>query len=52
MKFDISKSVFRTFKLESEELLKKMFELDFKYTKIKKIFKNNVHECEAIQSLL
>lgn len=52
IKFDVSKSIFKTFKLENEELLKKTFELDFKYTKIRKIFKNHVGEFEAIKALL
>lgn len=52
MRFDISKSIFKTFKLETEDLLKKTFELDFKYTKIQKIFKNHVHECEAVKNML
>lgn len=52
MKFDVSKSIFRTFKLESDDLLKKMFDLDFKYTKIQKIFKNHVHELEAVKTTL
>jgi hypothetical protein len=52
MKFDISKSIFKTFKLENEDLVKKIFEMDFKYTKIKKIFKNHAHECESVKNLL
>jgi hypothetical protein len=52
LKFDISKSIFRTFKLENEELNKKVFELDFKYTKIRKVFKNHTQECEAVKALL
>lgn len=52
LKFDISKSIFRSFKVENEEYLRKAFELDFKYTKIKKIFKSNVNECENVKNLL
>jgi hypothetical protein len=52
MKFDISKSVFKQFKLENEETLEKMFELDFKYSKIKKIYKANTHEYEAVRKLM
>ena len=51
-KFDISKSVFRTFKLENDELIKKMFDLDFKYCKVRKMFKNNVAECDSIEAVL
>ena len=50
--FDVSKSIFKAFKLENEDLLKKIFEMDFKYTKIKKIFKNNPQECENVKNLL
>lgn len=52
MKFDMNKSIFRTFKNETDELLEKIFELDFKYTKIRKIFKNNEKECDSVKSLL
>ena len=52
LKFDVSRSIFKTFKVENEELLRKVFELDMKYTKIKKVFKNNHSECEIITNLL
>lgn len=52
MKFDINKSIFKSFKGENDELLQKIFELDFKYTKIKKIFKANNTECENVKNLL
>lgn len=51
-KFDVSKSIFKAFKLDTDDVLQKMFDLDFKYTKIKKVFKNNANECEAVRSLL
>ena len=38
--------------MENEELLRTVFELDMKYTKIKKVFKNNHSECEIITNLL
>ena len=52
VKFDISKSVFKTFKLETEDLVRKIFDTDFKYTKIKKIFKNAPHEYELMENFL
>ena len=51
-KFDISRSVFKQLKLENEEILQKMFELDMKYSKIKKIFKTNNNEYEAVKKML
>jgi hypothetical protein len=51
-KFDISKSIFKTWKVETPDLLSKMFELDFKYTKIKKIFKTNTADCDAVKQIL
>lgn len=52
IKFDISKSIFKTWKVETPELLSKMFETDFKYTKIKKIFKNNNTDCDNVKNML
>lgn len=40
-KFDRSKSVFKNFKEDTDEILRKMFELDFSYSKIPRIIKNN-----------
>ena len=51
-KFDISRSVFKQFKLENEETLLKMFELDMKYSKIRKIFKTNNNDYEAVKKML
>jgi hypothetical protein len=43
-RFDRGRSVFKVFKEDTEELLKKMFELDFSYTKISRVIKNNDDE--------
>lgn len=51
-KFDQGQSIFRTFKLETEDTLKKMFALDFKYTKIKKIYKGDPAQVEKVKEIL
>lgn len=43
-KFDKNKSLFRQFREENDELLRKMFELDFTSSKIQKIIRNNEAE--------
>jgi len=52
LKFDKNKSVFRLLKEDTEETLKKMFELDFSYTKINRVVKNNEEELMKIKGIL
>ncbi len=51
-KFDKNKSVFRQFREESEELLRKMFELDFSSSKMTRIIRNNDEELLKVKNLL
>lgn len=51
-KFNKNKSVFRNFRDDSEESLKKMFELDISYSKINRIVKNNESEINKIKDVL
>ena len=46
------RSVFRNFREDSEELLRKMFDLDFSYSKITRIIKNNEYELEKVKEVL
>eukprot|EP00347_Sterkiella_histriomuscorum_P011119 403373687 len=50
-RFDKSRSVFRNFRDDDEELLRKIFELDFSYSKIARIIKNNEEELQNVKEL-
>ena len=41
-KFDKGKSIFKNFREDTEEILKRMFELDFNFSKISRAVKNEV----------
>lgn len=43
-RFDKARSVFRNFREDDEDSLRRMFELDFSYSKIARIIKNNDSE--------
>ncbi|CDW72567.1 UNKNOWN [Stylonychia lemnae] len=51
-KFDKMRSVFRNFREDSEETLRKMFELDFASSKISRIIKNNDDELGLVRELI
>jgi hypothetical protein len=51
-RFDKSKSIFKNFKEDTEEMLRKMFETDFGYSKIHRIIKNNDMELEMVKETL
>ena len=50
-KFDKLRSVFRNFREDTEEVLRKMFELDFASSKISRIIKNNDDELGQVREI-
>ena len=51
MKFDKLRSVFRNFREDTEEVLRKMFELDMASSKISRIIKNNDDELGLVREI-
>lgn len=51
-KFYKDKSVFKTWKEESEDTLLKMFECDMKYSKIHRVLKNNEEDIAQVKEEL
>ena len=51
-KFDKSKSVFRMFREETEDLRRKMFELDIGYSKIQRVIKNDEEEMGKVKDIM
>ena len=51
-RFDKARSVFRTFREETEELLRKMFEMDIGYSKIHRVIKNNEFQLQTVKAIL
>lgn len=51
-KFDKNKSVFRLLRDDTNDVLKKMFELDFNYSKINRVIKHDEEELYKVKSIL
>jgi hypothetical protein len=51
-KFEKGKSIFKNFKEDNEEILRKMFELDMGYSKITRVIKNNDEEFHIVKDIL
>lgn len=48
-KFKLQRSVFKTWKEDTEESLKRMFDLDMKYAKISKIMKKDPDQYQLLK---